>query len=181
MKGTAQMLGKSYNWSSRRKPGPIRRFVEVMGYGFPLPPAPDFDWGRERPTRNRTIQLLSLIRGSLSVLSLTWIPCFLAAPVQAAELVFDLRVERGRVPEAMRVIRVNQGDLVRLRWSVDRPTALHLHGYDVEQTIAPGAIGEVIFSARSAGQFPLYIAIPDRRGGHSHEEPPLVVLEVQPR
>jgi hypothetical protein len=110
-----------------------------------------------------------------------WALCSLAPPAHAAELSFDLRVERGRVPETMRFIRVKQGDLVKLRWSVDRPTALHLHGYDVEQTFTPNVIGEMIFSARVAGRFPLYIATPDRRGGHSHDEQPLVTIEVQPR
>ena len=113
--------------------------------------------------------------------SLMWALCSLAPPAQAAELSFDLRVERGRVPETMRLIRVKQGDLVKLRWSVDRPTALHLHGYDVEQTFKPNVIGEMTFSARVAGQFPLYIATRDRRGGHSHDEQPLVTIEVQPR
>ena len=113
--------------------------------------------------------------------SLMWALCSLAPPAQAAELSFDLRVERGRVPETMRLVRVKQGDLVKLRWSVDRPTALHLHGYDVEQTFKPNVIGEMTFSARVAGQFPLYIATPDRRGGHSHDEQPLVTIEVQPR
>jgi hypothetical protein len=115
------------------------------------------------------------------VLCLVWALCVFAAPVQAAEVTVDLRIANGRVPENLRLIKVGQGDLVRLRWSTDRPLQLHLHGYDVEQSVTPTAIAEMVFSARSAGRFPLYIAIPDRRGGHTHEEPPLVTVEVQPR
>ena len=39
----------------------------------------------------------------------------------AAELGFDLKVERGRLPENMRRIRVQQGDAVTLRWTSDQP------------------------------------------------------------
>jgi hypothetical protein len=35
----------------------------------------------------------------------------------AAELTFDLKVEHGRVPDTMRLIRIKQGDVVRLQWS----------------------------------------------------------------
>src|SRR5262245_42411463 len=118
------------------------------------------------------------IRTALLALS-AWTLCCASAP--AAELTFDLRVTGGRVPADMRLIRVNQGDLVKLRWSVDRRLALHLHGYDVEQTIAPGAVSDMVFSARIAGRFQLFIVTPDRRGGHSHGEQPLVTVEVQPR
>jgi hypothetical protein len=123
----------------------------------------------------------SWTRPSLLPLSLVWALCALATPVQAGEATFDLRIVGGRVPENLRLIKVQQGDLIRLRWTADRPLALHLHGYDIEQPVTAGAVAEMVFSARSAGQFPLYVAIPDRRGGHTHEEPPLVTLEVQPR
>jgi hypothetical protein len=122
----------------------------------------------------------SSVRASLVALSL-WALCSLALSAHAAEFTFDLRVEGGRVPESMRLIRVNQGDLVRLRWTTDRPLALHLHGYDVEHTVTPGKITEMVFSARFEGRFPLYIAVPDRRGSHSHDERSLVTVEVRPR
>src|ERR1700682_4642973 len=63
----------------------------------------------------------------LALLSLT------ALPVQAADVEFSLRIERGRVPANMRIIRVKQGDNVTLRWSTDRATVVHLHGYDIEK------------------------------------------------
>ena len=67
----------------------------------------------------------------------------------AEELTFDLKVERGQVAQNMRLIRVKQGDVVRLRWSTDRPMDLHLHGYDIEQKIEPGArLGDDLHGAR---------------------------------
>ena len=54
------------------------------------------------------------------------------ASAQMPDVVFDLKVEGGRVAPNMRLIRVKQGDAVRLRWTSDRPIILHLHGYDIE-------------------------------------------------
>src|SRR5260370_1423565 len=51
-------------------------------------------------------------------------------PALAAELTFDIKIERGRVPDTMRLIRVNKGDVVKLRLTSDQSIVLHLHGYD---------------------------------------------------
>ncbi len=50
--------------------------------------------------------------------------------VQAAELTFDLKIEHGQVAQNMRLIRVKQRDVVKLRWGTDQPLTLHLHGYE---------------------------------------------------
>ena len=101
---------------------------------------------------------------------------------QAADVSFDLRVERGRVPANMRVIRVKQGDNVTLRWSSDRAINLHLHGYDIEKKLEPGSAGEMTFHARATGRFPVEIYTSKAGGaGHSHGEAPLVQIEVHPR
>jgi hypothetical protein len=102
--------------------------------------------------------------------------------VRAAELTFDLRIENGRVPENMRLVRVKQGDSVRLRWSVDQPVTLHLHGYDIEKRIEPGTVGEMSFMARATGRFPLHAhTTAARTGSNAHEEAPLVYIEVYPQ
>jgi hypothetical protein len=105
----------------------------------------------------------------------------LAAYAQAPEVVFDLKIEKGRVAERLRMIRVKQGDAVRLRWTSDRPIILHLHGYDIETKVTPGAVAEMAFTARAAGRFPVEEHTHNARGGHSHGEAPLVRLEVRPR
>src|SRR5260370_31286454 len=100
----------------------------------------------------------------------------------AAELTFDLKVAHGRVPDTMRLIRVRQGDVVRLRWRTDQPLTLHLHGYDIEKHIESGATSELTFTAYATGRFPVYVhAQGARAGGHAHEEEPLVNVEVYPR
>ena len=100
---------------------------------------------------------------------------------QAPEVVFDLRIEKGRVAESMRLVRVKQGDAVRLRWTTDRPIVLHLHGYDIETKVMPGSVAEMAFTARVTGRFPVEEHTADARGSHSHGEAPLVRLEVRPR
>ncbi len=103
------------------------------------------------------------------------------AHAQAPEIVFELRIENGRVAQNMRLVRVRQGDAVKLRWTSDRPILLHLHGYDIETKVEPGTTAETNFIARATGRFPIEEHKPDRRGGHAHGEAPLVRIEVRPR
>ena len=100
---------------------------------------------------------------------------------QTPEVVFDLKIEKGRVPPSMRLIRVKEGDAVKLRWTSDKPIALHLHGYDIETKVEPGIVAEMAFAARATGRFLVEEHKPNAKGGHSHGEAPLVRIEVRPR
>jgi len=71
-----------------------------------------------------------------------------SASVPAAELTFDIKIERGRVPDTKQLIRVNEGDVVKLRWTSDQPLILHLHGYDIEKRIAAGAVTVLAWPTR---------------------------------
>lgn len=99
---------------------------------------------------------------------------------QAGKVTFDLRIERGQVPANMRLIRVKQGDIVMLRWNSDRPIALHLHGYDIEQQVEPGAVAEMSFTAHASGNFPVEVHKPQAGSGHTHGGS-IVQIEVLPR
>jgi hypothetical protein len=102
--------------------------------------------------------------------------------VAAAELTFDIKIERGRVADRMRLIRVNEGDVVKLRWTSDQPLVLHLHGYDIEKRIAAGAVTEFVLTAYATGRFPIHIHEQGTgAGGHAHEDLSLVTVEVYPR
>src|SRR5262245_16518981 len=100
---------------------------------------------------------------------------------QGSEAVFDLKIEKGKVPQNVRLIRVKQGDAVRLRWTTDRTIVLHLHGYDIEMKVEPGAVTEMAFEARATGRFSIEEHKPNAKGGHSHGEATLVRIEVRPR
>lgn len=100
---------------------------------------------------------------------------------QTTEVTFDIKIEKGKVAPTMRLIRIKQGDAVKLRWTSDRPITLHLHGYDIEQKVEPGVLTEMVFTARAAGRFPIEEHKADAKGGHSHGEAPLARIEVYPR
>jgi len=121
----------------------------------------------------RRYLILALLAGAATVA---------AFDAQAAEVAFDLRLQDGRVPESMRRIRVKQGDVVTLRWTADRPTVLHLHGYDIEWRVQPGTVGTITFTARLTGRFPVHVHDTVKRANdHAHEDSPLVYVEVYPR
>ena len=105
--------------------------------------------------------------------------CAFPGWAQTAVQTFDIRLEHGVANTPL--IRVQQGDWVRLRFVSDRPIVLHLHGYDIERKVEAGAIAEMTFLARAAGRFPVEEHRPSAAGGHSHGDAPLVRVEVYPR
>ncbi|HEY6380911.1 MAG TPA: hypothetical protein VIY07_03810 [Pseudolabrys sp.] len=99
---------------------------------------------------------------------------------KAEELTFNLRIENGKLPVNMRLIRVRQGDVVKLRWSTNKQIELHLHGYDIERKVEPGVVAEMTFTARATGRFPVQEHQAQSGGGHTHGAP-IVQVEVLPR
>ena len=102
-----------------------------------------------------------------------------AFAAEPAERVFELAIVNGKVPKAMQVIRVTQGENVTLELTTDRAIALHLHGYDIEREVKPGTVTELAFKAQATGRFPMNVHEHGRSGGHG--ERVLFYLEVHPR
>jgi FtsP/CotA-like multicopper oxidase with cupredoxin domain len=100
--------------------------------------------------------------------------CLLVASAAAAQpaRVFDVAVAEGRPAVT---IRVTRGDDVELRWSSERSVTLHLHGYDIEGTVAPGAPAVMAFKAHIAGRFPVSEHAHAGRHGRT-----VLYLEVHP-
>ncbi len=98
-----------------------------------------------------------------------------------AEKIFELAIEHGKVAEDMRVVRVMQGDTVRLRWTAGAPVVLHLHGYDIEKEVTPGEVTEFAFKAHATGRFPVNVHRPDEPAAAAHDEAHVVLVEVYPR
>lgn len=93
-----------------------------------------------------------------------------------------LKIAGGEIQGDNKVIRVKQGDDVRLNLMADKTTEVHLHGYDIEKTVSPGKPAVMSFRARVAGRFPV-----TEHGSHSHgkksgghSEKVLFYLEVHP-
>lgn len=62
-----------------------------------------------------------------------------------------LSIAGGKMTPAQ--INARQDDKVTLRLSSDKLTKFHLHGYDLERDIAPGAVETITFDAKLTGQF----------------------------
>ena len=101
---------------------------------------------------------------------------------RAAEVTFALKIAHGQVPANMRLIRVMQGDTVKLEVSADRRQFVHLHGYEILKEVMPGTVTELAFTANLTGRFPVHLhASPQEDAGdHGHEDT-LVNIEVYPR
>ena len=103
-----------------------------------------------------------------------------ARPQSADEEIkrFDLRIENGRLADGRKTIRIKRGDMVEIRWSADRPTAVHLHGYDLEITADAVRPQIMSFKAHATGRFPIETH-GDAAGRGRHAV--LIHLEVHPR
>jgi len=98
----------------------------------------------------------------------------------AAQVTYALSIANGHVPDNMRLIRVKQNDVVKLEWSTDKPVAVHLHGYDIEQELKPGTVTQMTFTAHATGRFTIEPHIGKTpSGGHTHGDV-LVTIEVYP-
>lgn len=93
---------------------------------------------------------------------------------------FDLRIENGRLTENRKVIAVHRGDAVEISLSADRRTVLHLHGYDLEITLAPDKPETMTFNAHATGRFAIE-AHASPGDGKSSRHTVLIYLEVHPR
>jgi hypothetical protein len=99
----------------------------------------------------------------------------LASTALAADRVFDLSISHGKLSGGPDTIRVHQGDTVVLRWHSDRSIVLHLHGYEIETRVEPGAVAEIRLDASATGRFPVHV-----HGSGARSEAVLVYLEVYP-
>lgn len=122
--------------------------------------------------RNLVVQLFLLLAMTL-----------ISVAAQAAEpRVIELTIRGGALPENQRVIRVQQGDEVTLRWTTDKALTIHLHGYDIEKTLSPNAPTTMQFSAKATGRFAIEIHHgSDKHGSDPDEEVTIGYLEVHPR
>ena len=109
------------------------------------------------------------------LLALLVLTLSLASSTLAAERVFDLTIAHGRLIGGENTIRVHQGDAIVLRWHSDRPIVLHLHVYEIETRVGPGAVAEMRFEARTTGRFSIHV-----HAGSGRSEAVLGYLEVYP-
>ena len=89
-----------------------------------------------------------------------------------------LEVRNGKIVSDATVIKVVQGDQVEIVWTSDQTITLHLHGYDIETSVAAGQAMTMSFEAYATGRFPI---TSHGHGGQDHGHATLIYLEVHPR
>ena len=127
--------------------------------------------------------VISVLKG-VAVILLLFSGWAQAEPVR--EFMLDVRGEQVTVrtsdPASERMLialRVSEGDQLLLRWQTDSPLDLHLHGYDIELSVAPGNSAAMRFKAHATGRFP--ITRHNDAGDHGKHHQTLLYLEVYPR
>jgi copper transport protein len=94
------------------------------------------------------------------------------SPIDAAAA-RAIDVDIAAVPAAeVRTERVRLGETVALNWTSSEPMALHLHGYDIEASVAPSSPLTMLFNANIPGRFPVET--------HTDTEVVVFYLEVYP-
>jgi hypothetical protein len=98
---------------------------------------------------------------------------------------FDISIRDRRVEGSVSTLRVKRGDSVLMRWRTDEAVSLHVHGYDVQATLAAGSPRTLHFEATIAGRFPITAhefgaAANQGAGPTKHREVTLLYLEVLP-
>ncbi|MCW5715721.1 MAG: hypothetical protein KIT43_14510 [Bauldia sp.] len=92
------------------------------------------------------------------------------APLSSDRRVFDIAIEITR--ELPPTIRVRQGETVELRLTSQETQVVHLHGIDLEVTVAPQSPATLLFNAEFPGRF--------TAEAHDAAESPVFFLEVLP-
>ena len=76
--------------------------------------------------------------------------------------------------EDKQTLRVTEGDAIEIEFTSDQELTLHLHGIDIEISVAPGNPVMMAFDATVAGRFPV-----EAHGTGAHGS--LIYVEIHPR
>lgn len=85
------------------------------------------------------------------------------------------------MPKEQRLLRVDKGDLVRIRLKADAPGEVHLHAYRLAAKVTPGSTPELEFTAHATGRFRIEWHPAGEAAKGDHHGPPLARLEVRPK
>lgn len=96
------------------------------------------------------------------------------APASAEPETLEIELRDGAPVGGVGELDVAKGDTVRIAVRTDEDAELHVHGYEIEDEVAPGAVTRLKFMADIDGKFEIE--------AHSHTagDIPLAELTVQP-
>ncbi len=101
----------------------------------------------------------------------------LTGGARAAEREVTVQLVGGKPVDAPAVIRISQGDVLRLTVRADARDELHVHGYDVLLLLRAGTPATAHIEATASGRFP--VTSHHATGLLAHR--PLFHIEVLPR
>ena len=70
---------------------------------------------------------------------------------------------------------------MRIEWSADQQTTVHLEGYDISVVVLSGRAQTMEFKAVATGRFAVHAHVGEQRGKHAHGRGALMWIEVHPR
>jgi FtsP/CotA-like multicopper oxidase with cupredoxin domain len=97
-------------------------------------------------------------------------------PPPAEPEVTSIRIRDGSVVGGAQDIEVARGDVVRIVVTSDAPDEIHLHGYDITRTPAPGRPARFRFRAEAEGAFEIESHVAEDAG----KDPLVARLVVEP-
>lgn len=116
------------------------------------------------------LRVLASLGGAAALVALFLVLRPAPAPDAPGEIAVDV-VVTARALEPARIV-VREGASVTLRFAARDGVRLHVHGYDIERALAPGAVAAVTFTATLTGRFEIEDEATDT---------PLGELVVEPR
>ena len=90
---------------------------------------------------------------SLGILTIVAMSACGSAAAEPQDRQFDLAIEQGAIELESGVITVTQGDNVSMIFSADETGLVHLHGYDIEQSVGPKKTATIEFVANATGRY----------------------------
>ena len=103
------------------------------------------------------------------------------AKEQVPTQVIQLSIRNGELVAPSDVIKVTQGTELTLIIASDKPLTLHLHGYDIVQTIIPGNPQPMVVKTFATGRYPIKVhSHAHEQQDHIDDEHTLGYLEVYP-
>jgi len=124
------------------------------------------------PQKSATVGPLAM---PILALVMIWLMSATGASADGTHHVVDLSVVDGQVVDMNDPIRIDQGDTLVLRWTVDHPMEIDVHAFHLSIDAHPGAVAEMTIEGSATGRFPITSHAADGSHGTLH------YLEIHPR
>jgi len=113
----------------------------------------------------------------VAALILPLTPVLAVAAQERLQREIEVRIEHRKVVAPDGAVQISEGDVIALRWTIDEPVEIHLHGYSLKVQLRPDKRAAMVIEAGTTGRFPI---TNHGWGEGSHGLDALTYLEVYP-